>query len=248
MNKLRKCLPLLIALAIMLVLTACHKASTDEAGVPDGAEKPAVTEPSGDHAAVPPAENGKPEDGEPGKEPGKAPENNPDGSIPEDGTPTGTPTKPETTPPEMNTPAPQTGTTEPPAESGQGEEQPKADDNADKLARIDELKNQVYDLRADYQGQLKGLESAAADEYLAIPKEERTEDKRTEIALRYYNSALELEGECDAKIDAICAELQLLLIQTGGDETIVREIRSEYNAEKESLKSKYMDSYGEYLG
>jgi hypothetical protein len=123
-----------------------------------------------------------------------------------------------------------------------------SDDIQEKLDRIDELLSEVESLRGTFSSQLESLESQATGEYLKLDSSERTDDKKSEIALKYYNLASGLESQCDAKIDSICAELQLLLIKTGGDQSKVSEIRSEYNSEKSALKEEYMSIYGGYLG
>lgn len=127
---------------------------------------------------------------------------------------------------------------------------PEAEDDKtqEKLDRIDELLNEVYDMQSSYISQLESLEGQAAGEYLDLPDEERTDEKKSEIALKYYNLALGLEGQCDTQMDSICAELQLLLIQVDGDQSIVSDLRTEYSAQKSAMKDEYMSIYGGYLG
>ncbi len=103
-------------------------------------------------------------------------------------------------------------------------------------ARIDELYAELNALRSEAILQLAALADQAETEWLSI--RDRHPSRRKFIT-KYYDQAAELEASYDARVDALCNELQYLLDKTGGDLSIVRQIRSEYDAEKESARAEY---------
>lgn len=148
--------------------------------------------------------------------------------------PTQMPTVPEPTeePPRPTPPA-----TVPPTSEGE-----------DLQARIDALVQEVYGLRDYYVAKLAYLESTAHEEYEKLPAEKQTEDKRRSIALDCIDEAYAMESECDARMDAICSELSLLLLKTGGKMNLVNEIRYTYAKEKETAKTQFLERYAVYFG
>lgn len=213
-----------LTLAVMLVLAGCKTGDEPQTEPSDKTENIAVVEPEPEKTDTPDTDDAEPED---------------NGEADSDGETEPEPvTQPETSSPEEV----ETATTP----SG-GKTDEKADYTEEKQ-RIEELLDEVVELKSSFQSQLSGLEGQAANEYLALDESERTDDKKTEIALKYYNEALGLESQCDSRIDSICAELQLLLIKTDGDKSIATDVRNQYNSEKEALKSDYMSVYGDYLG
>ena len=251
---------LLAALAIVFALSACHKAAVDDVGENTAPGSDAVTEPAANAGkeqgnsqnAVTPEGNNSEAAQEPAKQDEKTPEQQGNtAQQPESGTLAEPGTHANTETGTGSGTGGSTGAAGTETPGNNGETTPQTDpeeENKKDLERIEELKNSAFDLRAEYKGKLSDLESSAIDEYLALPQEQRTEEKKKEIALKYYDLATGLEGECDSKIDSICAELQYLLQKTGSSEALAREIRSEYNSEKESMRSKYMSAYGGYIG
>ncbi|MBR3083666.1 MAG: hypothetical protein IKH03_03760 [Oscillospiraceae bacterium] len=103
-------------------------------------------------------------------------------------------------------------------------------------ARIDELYAELNALRSEAISQLAALADQAEAEWLSIRDKHPS---RRKFITKYYDQAAELEASYDARVDALCNELQYLLDKTGGDLSIVRQIRSEYDAEKESARAEY---------
>lgn len=115
-------------------------------------------------------------------------------------------------------------------------------------ARIDELVAEVYTLRDYYTAQLATLEASAIAEYEALPPEERTPERKQEIAFRCIDAAYALEDACDSRMDAICEELSYLLLQTGGSFSLVTDIRYAYASEKETARTEFLNKYADYFG
>lgn len=107
-------------------------------------------------------------------------------------------------------------------------------------ARINELYADLNALRNEAISQLAALADQAEAEWLSI-RDKHPSRKR--FVMRYYDQATELEASYDAQVDAVCNELQYLLNKTGGDPSVVRQIRAEYDAEKESARSAYYQRF-----
>ena len=136
--------------------------------------------------------------------------------------------------------------TEPPTEDDAPTEPPTEDD-AEIQAQIDALIARTYALCDEYTARLAALEAAALAEYNALQPEKRTEDAVRAIALYYADQAYYLEGECDAIMDEICAELSFLLLKIDGDLTLVNDVRYAYAQKKAAEKARFMSAYAGYL-
>jgi hypothetical protein len=112
--------------------------------------------------------------------------------------------------------------------------------NTDDAARIRELYAQLNALRAEAVAQLAALADQAEAEWLSI---QGTTFSKKEFVLRYFNQGTALEASYDAKVDAVCNELQYLINKTGGDTSLVRQIRSAYESEKESARAAYYQRF-----
>lgn len=117
-----------------------------------------------------------------------------------------------------------------------------------KQARIRELIQEVFSLRDYYKGSISSLEAQATAEYKGLPAEEHTSENKQAIANKYVNSAYSLENECDGRINAICSELEELLLETDGDFSIVNKVRYTYASEKASTKSELKSTYSDIIG
>lgn len=125
---------------------------------------------------------------------------------------------------------------------------PTSGPDEDLQARIDELIAEVYALRDYYIAQLAYLEAYARTEYEGLSPDERTPERKQDIALACIDQAYALENECDSRMDAICNELAYLLLEIDGDLTLVNDIRYAYASEKEAAKSEFLEKYADYFG
>ena len=195
---------------------------------------PEVTVPSTQDTTVPPTEESDP-----------LPTESVSGSAATESTepPVPTETEPPTTavtePPETE-PLP-TQTTAPAESTGNT-------DLAAKEERIDALVAEVYALRDYYTAQLRSLEASAISQYEALLPEERTPERKQEIAFACIDAAYALEDACDARMDAICQELSYLLLETSGSMSLVTDIRYAYASEKEAARSEFLEKYADYFG
>ncbi len=128
--------------------------------------------------------------------------------------------------------------TTPPAEEGE----------TDSQAQIDALIEEIYALRDYYIAQLAYLESSILAQYEALPQEEKTAEKRQELALSAIDSAYALERECDGRMDEACTRLSYLLLQSNGDMSLINRVRYAYASEKEQAKRAFLEKYADYFG
>ena len=106
-------------------------------------------------------------------------------------------------------------------------------------AELAAMVGEIYALRASFIGQLDGLLQQAKAEYSALSPEQR-EKQKSSLASKYIGLAGNLESSCDSQMEAILSRIQKHLKETGGDTSLIKEIRKVYENEKALKKSYYM--------
>ncbi len=101
----------------------------------------------------------------------------------------------------------------------------------------------LYVLKASYMSKLDGLEGQAKAEYSNTPAEKRTAAWKGSMISKYSSRVAALEGECDAKVEGIIAQIKAEISKNGGDMSIINTIRSTYETEKQIKKAHYMNTY-----
>ena len=154
-------------------------------------------------------------------------------------TPTETQSSAETTKP-TETPAPSAEAAKPaetpiPAET----KQPTAAQTAYQQ-QLSALIARVYVLREEYVNALEDMETAARADYKALPESQRTGKKLASLVSGYLAEAAALEKECDAKMDAVIAEMETLISANNGDMTLTDTVFNTYVNEKSLKKAWYM--------
>lgn len=138
---------------------------------------------------------------------------------------------PTETPLPMETPLPtETAIPEP-------EPPPPPDPYSEELASI---VAEVYVMREEYIALLDGMMARAKAEYSVKPESERTHSKLVKWAAGYVTEAAGLEKECDARMDAVLAEVKALAEKYGEDTGIVDTLAGFYAEEKSIQKSLYI--------
>lgn len=99
----------------------------------------------------------------------------------------------------------------------------------------------LYVLKGSYVAKLDALESEGIAEYANTPNK-NTSWKASMIS-KYSGKVAALEGECDAKFEAIVSELKTELEKNGEDTSIIKTIRSTYEKEKQIKKANYLNTY-----
>lgn len=116
-------------------------------------------------------------------------------------------------------------------------EQPVESEYQKKLSAVTA---KVYVLREKFTIELDAIKDEAASEYYAMSEEERTGDKLTAFAKKYFIRATELEKQCDAEMDAIIAEMDALISANNGDYSVIDAVVESYANEKSLKKAWYM--------
>ena len=106
-------------------------------------------------------------------------------------------------------------------------------------AELAAMVGEIYVLRASFVGQLDGLLQQAKAEYSALSPEQR-EKQKSSLTSKYIGLAGNLESSCDSQMEAILSRIQKHLKETGGDTSLIKEIRKVYENEKALKKSYYM--------
>ena len=94
-------------------------------------------------------------------------------------------------------------------------------------------------MKASYSGQVDGLVSQAKQEYIAG----KGKVSKLTIGKKYMGMAGALEAQCDGQMEAILAEIKEELKKTGGDLSLVDEIRAAYKSEKSAKKAALLEEY-----
>ena len=134
----------------------------------------------------------------------------------------------------------------PPPQLGEGRvplPPPQGSNGSVSQERLAELLAEIYVLRAVFLSSLRSLEADAKAEYRALPSERRTRAQQLDIGMKYIGVAENLEIECDARMDELLAKIEAELRASGGDLSLITEIRSVYNNEKTVSKAEYLSLY-----
>jgi len=84
------------------------------------------------------------------------------------------------------------------------------------------------------------MEATVKSEYAAMPAEKKNLVGKKELVSKHMGVALGLMNQCDAKVEALIAELETELKKIGGDTSIIRTIKNAYENEKALKKAQYL--------
>ncbi len=91
----------------------------------------------------------------------------------------------------------------------------------------------IYMLRGDFVGRLDALVSQGYAEYKAG-------GSKKALASKYLSMGASLESQCDAQMNSILSQIEAELKKSGGDLSLVSQIRSAYRSEKSAKKAAIM--------
>jgi uncharacterized protein YxeA len=138
---------------------------------------------------------------------------------------------PQSVPPSQSVSAASAKTSEP---------SPTIDESEERIAAIIA---EIYVLRARYTNSLEEMRMSAIGEYHALPEAQRTNAAKQTIGVKYLKMAGALESECDAKMDDVVRRLQNELKDSGGDISIIDDVKFTYANEKSLKKAYYLNMY-----
>ena len=106
-------------------------------------------------------------------------------------------------------------------------------------SNLETLIAKIYVLRSTYVGKLDSLVSQAYGEYKAGGDSDAIVDK-------YIGIASGMEGECDGQIESLLSQIKTELEKTGGDMSLINQIRTTYKNEKSIKKGDLLSKYSNY--
>ena len=106
-------------------------------------------------------------------------------------------------------------------------------------SNLENLIAKIYVLRSTYVGKLDSLVSQAYGEYKAGGDSDAIVDK-------YIGIASGMEGECDGQIESLLSQIKTELEKTGGDMSLINQIRTTYKNEKSIKKGDLLSKYSNY--
>lgn len=105
------------------------------------------------------------------------------------------------------------------------------------VSRVDEIIGRIYLLRSNYVGKLDSLVAQAWSEY------KKGGISKQNLISKYLGIGYGLEGECDGQLEGLLAELSGELSRTGGDLSVIEEIRHTYRSQKSIKKAEMIAKY-----
>ena len=108
---------------------------------------------------------------------------------------------------------------------------------------VEEVISEIYLLRAEFLNKIDLMIADGTAEVEATPKEKRTLTFKIELMNRYMDRGNALEKECDARMELLLSELETALRQSGGDLSLIDEVRALYAQEKKLYKAELYQKY-----
>lgn len=108
---------------------------------------------------------------------------------------------------------------------------------------VEDVISEIYLLRAEFLNKIDLMIADGTAEVEATPKEKRTLTFKIELMNRYMDRGNALEKECDARMEQLLAELKAALRQSGGDLSLIDEVRALYAQEKKLYKAELYQKY-----
>lgn len=108
---------------------------------------------------------------------------------------------------------------------------------------LNECVAELYACKVDLMGTLGSMKQALLDQWIALPAQQRTIPKRTEMGMAALEECYDLEVVVDDQVDAILDKYRPLLKEAGGDPAALDELWVYYCEEKATEKAYYMNKY-----
>ncbi len=129
-------------------------------------------------------------------------------------------------------------------EDDDAESVPEQDDDiADDIVNVDSIAapyiSRLESLEAHYTAVINNAAEAAKREFLALPPDQQTEERKEAIISSKTGRLSSEEAQCDSQVSIILYELNGELVRSGLDTSIVGELRQRYYNEKASYSSRF---------
>lgn len=124
-----------------------------------------------------------------------------------------------------------------PAESAGPQKPVQKDTPVKQSSALQDLIAKIYVLRSTYIGKLDATIAQAKKEYSA------DKSRKSELKGKYLRIGSNMEKECDAQMEALISQIHAELVRTGGDLSLIDEIRAVYEQEKSAKKAALIARY-----
>ncbi len=94
-----------------------------------------------------------------------------------------------------------------------------------------------------YTACVEEMEQEARGEYRALPREQRTKEKKEEIVASKTDLLYALEDECDARVNELLTYVAAELRKLGEDTGVISDYRKEYGDRKHAMESDYIQRF-----
>ena len=91
---------------------------------------------------------------------------------------------------------------------------------------------------------LEGEFTASVESLISQAKADLGSMSTSELIRKYSGLASSMEGDCDSRLEALLGELESKLDASGGDKSIINEIRDAYNNKKSLKKAELLSKFG----
>lgn len=108
---------------------------------------------------------------------------------------------------------------------------------------INDCTAELYACKVDVMATLGKMKKEALDIWRAIPKEQRTKEKRAELGFQWLDKCYEYEVEVDSKVRAILDKYRAELKAIGADDSVLDTLWVYYCEEKNVEKAYYLNKY-----
>lgn len=129
---------------------------------------------------------------------------------------------------------------EPAAPSAPSAEPPTESQEESNQKKLSKYLAEIYLMKAEYTAWLENKNAEAIAEYLALDESKRTTAAKYSIGMRCMSEALAKEKECDARMADMEKKILDLLTEMGEDTSLVNDIQTAYEEEKELKKAYYL--------
>lgn len=119
------------------------------------------------------------------------------------------------------------------------------DTNIESTSRqaVDDYISQIYDLQSAYVASIESVVAQTIADFKSFPIDEQTDKNKQELVYSKVELLTELEGQCDENMNQILDSIRIELEKLGEDDSLIYEIKSEYNEQKATWKAQALSDF-----
>lgn len=102
-------------------------------------------------------------------------------------------------------------------------------------AELQNLLQQLYDVKDRSESSLNDIIDSAKAEYKALPEEKQTSTRKVAIVMGKTSELKKLQSSCDQEVDDIIQQMRTLLTENGQSTALADEAQASYEAQKKDM-------------